>query len=152
MSVKYFIPPIIVNAIEPLRPLHAKVRKVAPFWRQRVLPENKQIVAEATLEQKGHEEHIQKESMKKEDAQLQMDRLIKKSNRRIIRINAFSFIPFGLFKNTIEVEESRVIFIFKQPFTFQTHTVDISDISNIYIESAFISGHTGCVRHPQNRS
>jgi hypothetical protein len=138
MSIKFFIPPVIVNAIEPLRPLHTKVRKFNPFRDQNVSPEGKQIVAEETLEQKGHEEHVQNESMKKEDAQLQMDRLIKKSNRRIISINAFTLIPFGLFRNTIEVEESRVIFIFKQPFTFQSHTLDISDISNIFIESAFL--------------
>lgn len=66
-----------------------------------------------------------------------MDSLIKKSNRRIISIDAFSLIPFGLFKNTIEVEESKVIFLFKQPFTFQSHTLDILDISNVFIDSSF---------------
>jgi hypothetical protein len=88
-------------------------------------------------EQKGYNEHIQNERMEKEDAKSRMDVLIKKSNRRIISIDSFSLIPFGFFMNTLEVEESRVIFIFKQPFTFQSHTLDISDISNVFIESAF---------------
>lgn len=90
-----------------------------------------------TPEQQGHEEHMKNQMRKKEETSETINQLIKKSNRRIMSISSFSLLP-GFFKNTIEVEESRVIFIFKQPFTFQSHSVDIADISNVFIESAFL--------------
>jgi len=125
-------------------PIQKKVGKLRPFFRlshrEKKIETRQQtppLQEEQTPEQKGHDEHMQNEIRKKEDAKSIVDRLVKKSNRRIISIDAFSFVP-SLFKNTIEVEESRVIFIFKQPFTFQSHSVDIADISNVFIESAIL--------------
>lgn len=89
-------------------------------------------------EQKGADEHIQNEMRKHEDAKSSVDRLVRKSNRRIISIKSFSLFPFGFFTNTIEVEESRIIFIFKQIFSYQSHIIDITDISNVFIDSDFL--------------
>ncbi len=129
MFGKSIIPKVIYNSLDHLIPLPRS--KVSSS-----IKEDKPGEKHKSPEQKGYDEHIQKGRRDKEDARSRMDSLIKKSNRRIISIDAFSFIP-GLFKDTIEVEESRVIFVFKQPFTFQSHTLDISDISNVFIESAF---------------
>lgn len=67
------------------------------------------------------------------DTQMVND-LVRKSNRRIISIS--SSYPLNFFPNTIEVEESRVTFIFRQFLSSQSHSVDIKDISNIFIESS----------------
>ncbi len=44
--------------------------------------------------------------------------------------------PWNLFPDTINVEESRVTFIFRQFLATQSHSLDIKDISNVFIESS----------------
>ena len=138
MSFKSIIPQIIYT---PFIPTFKKVDQFKAHFKHKNDKE-KEIetpfeIDEKSPVQKGYDEHVKNAIREKEDTKSKVNRLIKKSNRRIISIDAFSFVPFGIFTNTIEVEESRVIFIFKQPFTFQSHSVDILDISNVFIESAF---------------
>lgn len=71
---------------------------------------------------------------KKADDRESVDRLIKSSNRCIISIS--SSYPGNFFPNTINVEEGRVTFIFRQFLSSQSHSVDIKDISNVFIESS----------------
>lgn len=73
---------------------------------------------------------------KKEDNKVKLDELVRKSNRRIISIS--STFPWDFFPNTIEIEESRINFIFRQFMSFQTHSVDIRDISSVFLESGFL--------------
>jgi hypothetical protein len=70
------------------------------------------------------------------DSQMVND-LVKKSNRCIISIS--SSYPWNFFRSTIDVEESRVTFIFRQFLSNQSHSVDIKDISNVFIESSIFS-------------
>lgn len=63
-----------------------------------------------------------------------MSELIKKSNRPIASIS--SMFPWDLFPNSIDVEESRITFVFRQFMASQSHSLDIKDISNIFIESS----------------
>lgn len=44
--------------------------------------------------------------------------------------------PWDLFPNSIDVEESRITFVFRQFMASQSHSLDIKDISNIFIESS----------------
>lgn len=128
------IPKIIFTGF-PLIP--KKINKLKLFINKKepVIESNYQL--QQTSAQQGHEEHIKNQMRKKDETREIVNQLIKKSNRRIISISSFSLFP-SFFQNTIEVEESRIIFIFKQPFTFQSHSVDIADISNVFIESAFL--------------
>ncbi len=91
--------------------------------------EKDQAIVEA-----GVDEHTKRVATKIEDDALAIDDLVKKSNRTIISIT--SIFPWDFFKNTIEVEESRVIFKFDQYLSSQTHSVDIKDISNVFLESS----------------
>ncbi len=45
--------------------------------------------------------------------------------------------PWKIFPNTIDVEESRVTFTSRQFMSSQSHSVEIKDISNVFIESSF---------------
>jgi hypothetical protein len=92
-----------------------------------------QVTDQALKEEGKNEQTINKATKKAEDKQTVSD-LIKKSNRRIISIS--SLFPWTLFPNTIEVEESRVTFIFRQLLAAQSHSVDIKDISNVFIQSS----------------
>ncbi len=61
--------------------------------------------------------------------------LVKKSNRILISVSTHK--PFNLFPDTINVEESRVTVITRNFFmTSQVHSVDIKDISNVFINTA----------------
>lgn len=92
------------------------------------------VFSDQALQEEGkNEQTINKATKKAEDRQIVSD-LIKKSNRRIISIS--SLFPWNFFPNTIEVEESRVTFIFRQFLASQSHSVDIKDISNVFIQSS----------------
>lgn len=75
------------------------------------------------------------ETNKKEDGDL-VDELVKKSNRILVSISTHRF-PFDFFPNTINVEEERVTVIIRTFFlSSQVHSVDIKDISKVFINMA----------------
>lgn len=85
---------------------------------------------EKTLEEKRKNE----QANKVENDRRSVDQLVKTSNRCIFSIT--SAFPFDFFPSTINVEESRITFIFRQFLAQQSHSVDIKDISNVFIESS----------------
>jgi len=87
-------------------------------------------------ETKGLEQYTTNQKLKEENDKHIVEELVKKSNRRIISIS--STFPFTIFPNTIDVEESRVSFNFRQFLTYQSHSVDIKDITNVFIESGIV--------------
>lgn len=62
--------------------------------------------------------------------------LVKKSNRILVSISSHRF-PFDFFPDTLNVEEGRITVITRNFFlSSQVHSVDIKDISNIFINTA----------------
>lgn len=94
------------------------------------------VETEKTLEEKGIDEQTKNQAVKTESDRQLVDELVKSSNRCIISIS--SLFPWDFFPSTINVEESRVTFIFRQFLASQSHSVDIQDISNVFIESSFL--------------
>jgi hypothetical protein len=88
-----------------------------------------------SLETEGMEEYAKSQTIRIANEKHKVDDLVRKSNRSVITIS--STFPWNIFPNTIDVEEGRVTFIFRQFLTSQTHSVDIKDISNVFIESGF---------------
>lgn len=82
-------------------------------------------------------EGIKIQAAKIEADRQSVDQLVKSSNRCIFSIS--SMFPWNLFPSTINVEEGRVTFIFRQFMASQSHSVDIKDISNVFIESSLFS-------------
>lgn len=93
-------------------------------------------IPERSAEEEAKDENKKNQATKKELDKQVVDDLVKKSNRVIISISSKIF-PWDFFPTTIIVEESRVTFIFRQFLSSQSHSVDIKDISNIFIESSF---------------
>lgn len=87
-----------------------------------------------SLQQLGKDQQVKNQAVKEEVDKQTVEELVKKSNRYIISIS--SLFPWTIFPNTINVEESRVTFIFRQFMSSQSHSVDIRDISNVFIESS----------------
>ncbi len=62
--------------------------------------------------------------------------LVQKSNRILATISTYGF-PFDLFPDTLNIEEGRITIIIRNFFSSsQVHSVDIKDISNIFINMA----------------
>ena len=62
--------------------------------------------------------------------------LVRKSNRILAAISTHKF-PFDFFPDTINVEEGRITVITRDFFfSSQVHSVDIKDISNIFINTS----------------
>lgn len=91
-------------------------------------------LTDAALQEEGKNEQTKNEATKKAEDRQTVNDLIRKSNRRIISIS--SLFPWDFTPNTIDVEESRVTFTFRQFFASQTHSVNIKDISNVFIQSS----------------
>lgn len=97
---------------------------------------NEQAVSKKNqhLAQSGINENMKNIATKKEVDTQRVNELVEKSNRCIISIS--SLFPWDLFPDSIDVEESRVTFKFRQFLSSQSHSVDIRDISNVFIESS----------------
>jgi hypothetical protein len=61
--------------------------------------------------------------------------LVKKSNRILVSISSHAF-PFDFFPNTINIEEGRITIINRHLFSSEAYSVDIKNISNIFINTA----------------
>lgn len=92
-------------------------------------------VQDKSFAEEGKDQQSLNQAAKKELDKQTIDDLVRKSNRVIISISSKIF-PWDFFPDTIVVEESRVTFIFRQPFSSQSHSVDIKDISNVFIEAS----------------
>lgn len=84
--------------------------------------------------QSGIDAHTRTSSEKNEADKQMVNDLVRKSNRSIISIS--SSFPWNFFPDTVDIEESRVTFKFSQFLSSQSHSVDIKDISNVFIESS----------------
>src|SRR4030043_687693 len=63
--------------------------------------------------------------------------LVKKSNRILTSISSHAF-PIDLFPDTVNVEEGRITIINRHLLSSEIHSVDVKDISNIFINTTFI--------------
>lgn len=62
--------------------------------------------------------------------------LVRKSNRILATVSTHKF-PFDFFPDTVNVEEGRITIITRNFFSSsQVHSVDIKDISNVFINMA----------------
>lgn len=98
-----------------------------------VWPEKLRVQQEADTLQKQAETLITDKN-KKLDKTL-VAGLVRKSNRILATISTHRF-PFDLFPDTINVEEGRITVITRNFFfSSEVHSVDIKDISNVFINT-----------------
>lgn len=75
-------------------------------------------------------------SNKKSADKKTIEGLVKKSNRILVSISTHKF-PFDLFPDTVNVEEGRITIVTRSFLSnSQVHSVDIKDISNVFINMA----------------
>lgn len=98
-----------------------------------------------SLEEKGKDVQMINQASKKEADRQTVKDLVKMSNRCIFTIS--TQFPWDIFPNKIDIEEDRVTFTFRQFLAWQSHSVDIKDISNVFIESSLFSSSLQVVTH-----
>jgi hypothetical protein len=76
-----------------------------------------------------------------------VENLERKSNNILIHITSHRF-PIDLFPDTLNIEESRLTIITREfPFSSQVHSVDIKDISNVFIDFSPFFAHLTIISH-----
>jgi hypothetical protein len=87
----------------------------------------------------SQEKEIENETISADKQKRQDNRtvanLVKKSNRILVSISSHAF-PIDPFPDTINVEEERITIINRRMFSSEVHSVDIKDISNIFINTS----------------
>ena len=63
--------------------------------------------------------------------------LVKKSNRVLVSISSHA-LPFDFFKDTLNIEEGRITIINRHFLSSEVNSVDIKNISNIFINNSFL--------------
>lgn len=100
-------------------------------------PEDKQFspntFTKQALEEKGVEEAIKSHAVKTEKNRQAVEDMVNNSNRILLKV--YTVFPLDWFPSCIVVEETRLTIIHRQLFTSQTHSVDIKNISNIFVDS-----------------
>jgi len=115
-------------------------KKVQDEHGKKQLPGNEygeDLEADKSLKKEGKDEQTKNQATKRESDRQTVNDLIKMSNRCVYSISPQ--FPWNIFPNTIDIEEDRVTFTFRQFMASQSHSVDIKDISNVFIESSLIS-------------
>lgn len=92
--------------------------------------------ADQSAEEKGVESAQISQSKQIEVDKQRLENMVTNSNR--ILISTSSVFPFDLFPTTINAEATRVTIIHRQLFSSQVHSVDIKDISNVFIETGIL--------------
>lgn len=91
---------------------------------------------EQTSEEKGQEDAIKNHAQKTEENRQTVEDMVSNSNRILLRVS--SVFPWDLFPSSIIVEETRLTIIHRQLFSSQLHSIDIKDISNIFVGTGIL--------------
>lgn len=92
------------------------------------------VVFQATNEGK-HDSNVDRVNKLENDRKTIRD-MVHNSNTILMSIS--SVFPFDLYPTTINVEATRVTIITRQLFASQVHSVDIKDISSVFIETGIL--------------
>lgn len=89
-----------------------------------------------STEEKGIDEALKNHARKTENNRQSIENMVSDSNRILISIS--SVFPWDFFPTTINVESTRITIIYRQLFSSQVHSVDIKDVSNIFLETGIL--------------
>lgn len=90
----------------------------------------------STLEGKIDQEDQVAERQQRQDDRA-VAKLVKRSNRILVSICSHA-LPFDPFPDVINVEEGRITIINRHFMSSEVHSVDIKDISNVFINRTFL--------------
>lgn len=86
-----------------------------------------------SLEEKGQAEAIKNRASKAEKNRQAVEDMVRNSNRVLLKVS--TVFPLDWFPSSIIIEETRLTIINRQLFSSQTHSVDLKNISNVFVDS-----------------
>ncbi len=98
---------------------------------------------EQTSEEKGIEEAVKIHAGRAEENRQAVEDMVSSSNRILLRVS--SVFPWDFFPSSVIVEETRLTIIHRQLFSSQVHSVDIKNISNIFIDTGIFFAQVSIV-------
>lgn len=154
------IGPKTIFSNSSLRPTEATETKKVSFWleklfhqrkdkEKRILREQAETKTDAsheifsdisevekTTKEKGTDEALKSHAGKAEKNRQAVEDMVSNSNRILVEVS--SIFPWDLFPTSIIVEETRLTIIHRQLFSSQAYSVDIKNISNIFINTSIL--------------
>ena len=91
---------------------------------------------EQTSEEKGFNQAIKNHAEKAEKNRQAVEDMVTNSNRIIMKIS--SVFPLDFFPTVLVAEDTRITIIHRQLFSSQVHSINIKDISNIFIDTSIL--------------
>lgn len=127
----------------PLTPQQKQNNQVG-YWLQKLFNQeakkNKILLDDKNEKQlsinKGKHDSVEKYSKQVETDKRSIVEMVHSSNDILMSIS--SVFPFSFFPSTINVEATRVTIITRQLFASQVHSIDIKDISSVFIETSIL--------------
>lgn len=89
-----------------------------------------------TSEEKGVEQAVTSHAGKAEKNRQALEDMVNNSNRILIKIS--SVFPWDFFPTTIILEETRLTITHRQLFSSQVHSVDLKNISNVFMNTSIL--------------
>jgi hypothetical protein len=112
------------------------------IWQEKIIEQNKpdalsekKVDTLPTPTQVAQEEKVA-DTKKRLDENI-VKGLVKRSNRILVSIRSHA-LPFDFFPDVINVEDGRITIVIRQAFSSEIHSVDIKDISNVFINTSFL--------------
>lgn len=105
-----------------------------PVWPEKTFTQHE---VDDLLAEKGEDSYSQSVDAQRRLNKDNVEKLVKKSNRILIRIRSHA-LPVDLFPDEINAEEGRITVINRHFFSSEVHSVDIKDISNVFINRNII--------------
>lgn len=87
-------------------------------------------------EEKGLDQAVKDHADKAEKNRQSVEDMVSNSNRILLRVS--SIFPWDLFPSSIIAEETRLTIIHRQFYSSQLYSVDIKNISNIFINTGIL--------------
>jgi len=120
--------------------------KESSYWPEKIFSQAKdktktqinsmpQSISQAAIE-KGHMEVAKNRTIKAEKNRQAVEDVINNSNRVLLKVS--SVFPWDLFPSKIAIEDTRLVIVHRQFLSSQVHSVDIKDVSNIFIDTGII--------------
>lgn len=89
-----------------------------------------------SLEEKGLNEAVKNHALKAEKNRQTVEDMVNNSNRVLLKIS--SVFPWDFFPSSIIAEDTRVTIVTRQLYSSQVHSVDIKNISNVFIDTGIL--------------
>jgi hypothetical protein len=133
-----------IYSAPPLSPQQKESNKIS-YWLSKLFYQEKERSKEILNNISDNKSVINKEKqisninqVKKVEADKHViSDMVQNSNEILMSITSAAF-PFDFFPTTINVEATRATIITRQLFSSQVHSVDIKDISSVFIETGIL--------------